>query len=571
MIYQPRNVYPSASAIDVGLDNTFSMEIQTNNYVSAYQLSIVDFSNNEIYNGSKVDLENFVYNGETLDIPIAANSANLSNGNNYKWRVRLYQPTANMLITYGVVQSTSTTTNIYLQENINIRENMSLKIGTETRTISSYDVDTGLAVVCSAFASAPAVETHYYVYSDFIETVPDYVFYARQTPTISINAISNPVTSRHYDFQGVYSQSDNVPIIYYIYNLYMRNNDGSFSLIDTTDRIYSARLTYSYDSLRSGNVYAIELIVENDMGTIVSTNQIEFNVSYDIIEYLQQPTATFDSSKNAVNISWTAPVEHTATTNSIINNTPVNPNYLYNVPYTGVNSLYTNGYTATWSSESGLFEMPSSFNITMQFSPDEDFFFDENGNYYNLMPIISTLTEESNGNGAFGIIIDEKSLVYLTPLIEDNAIKTIQIATPPSGEENTSTIAYVSEAIDISQNPYVYFQNQEFLAKIIDFDDSTNKVTFESTLPFIPSVGDILYLNNSLSTDLYSNTTSAFVLAQSNFVNPDYDYIWMDDATWNDGYFWVEGGTPIQRVCGHWWKVQITNSTIRAEEVYVNS
>lgn len=571
MIYQPRNVYPSASAIDVGLDNTFSMEIQTNNYVSAYQLSIVDFSNNEIYNGSKVDLENFVYNGETLDIPIAANSANLSNGNNYKWRVRLYQPTANMLITYGVVQSTSTTTNIYLQENINIRENMSLKIGTETRTISSYDVDTGLAVVSSAFSSVPAIETQYYVYSDFIETVPDYVFYARQTPTISINAISNPVTSRHYDFQGVYSQSDNVPIIYYIYNLYMRNNDGSFSLIDTTDRVYSARLTYSYDSLRSGNVYAIELIVENDMGTIVSTNQIEFNVSYDIIEYLQQPTATFDSSKNAVNISWTAPVEHTATTNSIINNTPVNPNYLYNVPYTGVNSLYTNGYTATWSSESGLFEMPSSFNITMQFSPDEDFFFDENGNYYNLMPIISTLTEESNGNGAFGIIIDEKSLVHLTPLIEDNAIKTIQIVTPPSGEKNTSTIAYVSEAIDISQNPYVYFQNQEFLAKIIDFDDSTNKVTFESTLPFIPSVGDILYLNNSLSTDLYSNTTSAFVLAQSNFVNPDYDYIWMDDATWNDGYFWVEGGTPIQRVCGHWWKVQITNSTIRAEEVYVNS
>lgn len=571
MIYQPRNVYPSASAIDVGLDNTFSMEIQTNNYVSAYQLSIVDFSNNEIYNGSKVDLENFVYNGETLDIPIAANSANLSNGNNYKWRVRLYQPTANMLITYGVVQSTSTTTNIYLQENINIRENMSLKIGTETRTILSYDVDTGLAVVSSAFSSVPAVETQYYVYSDFIETVPDYVFYARQTPTVSINAISNPVTSRHYDFQGVYSQSDNVPIIYYIYNLYMKNNDGSFSLIDTTDRVYSARLTYSYDSLRSGNVYAIELIVENDMGTIVSTNQIEFNVSYDIIEYLQQPTATFDSSKNAVNISWTAPVEHTATTNSIINNTPVNPNYLYNVPYTGVNSLYTNGYTATWSSESGLFEMPSSFNITMQFSPDEDFFFDENGNYYNLMPIISTLTEESNGNGAFGIIIDEKSLVYLTPLIEDNAIKTIQIATPPSGEENTSTIAYVSEAIDISQNPYVYFQNQEFLAKIIDFDDSTNKVTFESTLPFIPSVGDILYLNNSLSTDLYSNTTSAFVLAQSNFVNPDYDYIWMDDATWNDDYFWVEGGTPIQRVCGHWWKLQITNSTIKAEEVYVNS
>ena len=570
MIYQPRNVYPSASAIDVGLDNTFSMEIQTNNYVSAYQLSIVDFSNNEIYNGSKVDLENFVYNGETLDIPIAANSANLSNGNNYKWRVRLYQPTANMLITYGVTQDTSTTTNIYLQENINIRANMSLKIGTETRTISSYDVDTGLAVVSSAFSSAPAVETQYYVYSDFIETVPDYVFYARQTPTISINAIDNPVTSRHYDFQGVYNQSDDVPIIYYIYNLYMRNNDGSFSLIDTTDRVYSARLTYSYDSFRSGNVYAIELIVENDMGTIVSTNQIEFVVSYDIIEYLQQPTATFDSSKNAINVAWTAPVEHVATTTSIINNTSVRPNYLYNVPYTGVNSLYTNGYTATWSSEDGLFEIPSSFNITMQFSPDENFFFDENGNYYNLMPMISTLTEEQSGEGAFSIIIDGKSLVYLTPLITDGNVQTVQIATPPSGEENTNVTVYISNTINISQNPYVYFQSQGVLAKIIDFDDSTNKATFSNYLPFTPSVGDVLYLNSFLSTDLYSNTTSVFVLAQSNFVNPDYDYIWMDDSTWNDNYFWVEGGTPIQRVCGHWWKMQITNTTIKAEEVYVN-
>ena len=42
MIYQPRNVQPSGVSIDGLLDNTFTMEIQTNSYVSAYQLLIVD-------------------------------------------------------------------------------------------------------------------------------------------------------------------------------------------------------------------------------------------------------------------------------------------------------------------------------------------------------------------------------------------------------------------------------------------------------------------------------------------------------------------------------------------------
>ena len=48
MIYQPRNVQPSGSSIDGSINNTFTMEIQTNSYISAYQLLIVDFNNNNI-------------------------------------------------------------------------------------------------------------------------------------------------------------------------------------------------------------------------------------------------------------------------------------------------------------------------------------------------------------------------------------------------------------------------------------------------------------------------------------------------------------------------------------------
>ena len=313
MIYQPRNVQPSGASIDGLLDNTFTMEIQTNSYVSAYQLLIVDFDNNEIYTGSKTTLANYAYNGDILEIPVNASTVALSNGANYKWRVRLYQPTADMLITYGLVQATSTTTTIYLQPNINIKAGMAITINSQTKTISSYNSDTGVAVVSNAFSSAPAVGTQYKIYSDFIETVPDYIVYARQTPSVSISNVPSSLTLKYHTFQGTYTQSDNVPIVYHQFDLYTRNDDGTISLVTSSDKVYSANLSYTYDSFRTGNKYLIQMTVENDMGIISTTDMYEFNVSYDIVEYLQQPLASFDDKNNAVKVSWVAPVENEAT------------------------------------------------------------------------------------------------------------------------------------------------------------------------------------------------------------------------------------------------------------------
>ena len=313
MIYQPRNVQPSGVSIDGLLDNTFTMEIQTNSYVSAYQLLIVDFDNNEIYTGSKTTLTNYAYNGDILEIPVSASAVALSNGTDYKWRVRLYQPTADMLITYGLVQATSTTTTIYLQPNINIKAGMAITINSQTKTISSYNSDTGVAVVSSAFSSAPAVGTQYKIYSDFIETVPDYIVYARQTPAVAISNVPSSLTLKYHTFQGTYTQSDNVPIVYHQFDLYTRNDDGTTSLVASSDKVYSANLSYTYDSFRTGNKYLIQMTVENDMGVVTTTDMYEFNVSYDIVEYLQQPLASFDDKNNAVKVSWVTPVENEAT------------------------------------------------------------------------------------------------------------------------------------------------------------------------------------------------------------------------------------------------------------------
>lgn len=484
MIYQPRNVQPSNTSVDGSKDNVFTMEAQTNYYISAYQLLISDFDNEDVYIGDKVELNTKAYNGDVISIPVEANTVMLSNGTNYKWRVKLYQPTADMLITYGLVQQTSTETNIYTQPNINIREGMTITINGQTQVISLYDVDTGVAVVSTAFSKAPDVGAQYIINSDFIETVPDYIVYARETPTVSINNIPSSLTLKYHTFQGVYNQNDNVPIVYHQFDLYLKNNDGSKTLIDTSGKIYSANLTYTYNSFRTGNTYAIQMTVENDMGIVVSTDLYSFNVSYDIVEYLQQPQATLNSQQDAIKISWVAPVEHDGVSSN--GSTQI----LYNTPFADTSSLFTNGYTMTWQSEDGLCVMPEDFTISLQFMPTGNFFFDSDGTYHEEAVLISGETDDAEGSGNFEIAINKNQLVFT-------------------------------------------------LASDISF-----------TIPF------------------YTNTTQEFVLTATGTAQTNSDYVWLDESTWNDDYFWTEGGTSIERVCNHWWKVQITNEGMKVEEVF---
>lgn len=483
MVYQPRNVQPQGTSIDVTKDNTFSLEVQTNSYISAYQLFINGFDNNEIYAGAKTPLSELLYNGDILYVPVSASIGKLSNGSDYKWRVRLYQPNVDMLITYGLIQVSSSASTIYLQKNINIKDGMVVVINDESITILSYDILTGKAELADSFSSAPQKGTQYQIYSDFIETVPDYVFYARETPNVSILDIPESLTLKYYTFQGSYVQSDNVPIIYHQFNLYVKNDDGSTTLLDTSGKVYSANLSYTYDGFRSGSTYYIEMITENDMGIISTTELYSFAVSYDVVEYLQQPSATFDSSQNAIDVSWTAPTENTGTSDGAIN-------YLYNVPYSGVNSLYTKTYDVKWTNEDGLCELPDDFNLTFQFSPDGNFFYDDNGTYQERVILVDTLTDSSDDSGKFQIIIDKNKLIF-------------------------------------TQEPSL-----------------------------------------SLEGYFYTNRAQTFVLTATGVAQANSDYIWDDTATWNDNYIWTEGGTSLEQICNHWWKVQITKNNITIEEIF---
>lgn len=311
MIYQPKNAQPSYLSIDGTEDNLFTMEVNTNNLINGYKLTILNWDNSVFYSGSKVTLTDYVYNGDILIINVPS-TIGLNNGLNYKWYVQLYQPTANMKITYGTVQNNGTDTTIYIKNNINIKSGMILNIGNESKEILSYTINDSLGyaevVVASAFTSSPILGDEYNIYSDFIQTVPEYIVYVRSNPITTISNFIPSITKKFYDFIGNYEQSDNVPIIYHKWDLYLIENNGDSTLIKTSGKVYSANLRFNYDGFKNGQTYNIVLSVENEFGIISTSGIQEFTVSYDTIEYLQEPNASLIKNKNSIQVSWSSPV-----------------------------------------------------------------------------------------------------------------------------------------------------------------------------------------------------------------------------------------------------------------------
>lgn len=567
MIYQPKNVRPSSSALDVSQENIFSMEIQTNSCVSAYKLYLLDFDNNVVYSSLKVLLEEPIYNGEKLYMNVPGSFMGLSNGTNYKWRLRLYQPTADMIITYGNTPGLSTRKLVSTQINMNIKEGMMININSETRIISSYDYSTGTATLNESLSSIPDEGDKYYILSDFIETTPDYIIYARKTPDVYIDNVPDILTLKYHTFKGVYSQDDNVPITYYQFDLFIEDENGDLVELDSSGKIYSAKLNYVYNGFRTGSYYYIRLTVENDLGVSVTTELYRFFVDYEIIEYLQQPQAKFNEQNDSVIISWATPVEHWALFRYIKGEAPLNK-FLYNVPYSTVNSLYTDGYIAEWKSDDGLYVIPEEFNITTQFSPDSDFYTDKEGRYMPIKTIIETESEDKSGKEAFKLCLDDFNLVYMTPLVQDDKVVSTTILSISHLDDDTYINIKVESSLNYSQYPYIYFSDRDYIAKIKEYKASDNTLTIRWTLPEEPSIGEKIIINNSLVQPLYLGTNEMFVLTSNGVPQTNEDYVWADDLTWDDTYIWTEGGTPLERVCNHWWKVQITNDSIRAEEIY---
>lgn len=535
--------------------------------------------------------------------------------------------------TLTFIQSENTTTQIFLKRNINIKDDMLLQIGSESKTITDYDIRTGMATVDSAYSAIPTSEDSYSVYSDFIETAPENILFVRETPTISITGGGATLTEKTADFRGVYSQSDDVPLVYFVWDLYSVNGE-ELSLIKTSGKKYSANIIFSYDGFKNGETYVLNLICENEFG-IIARDSSTFNVDYEEVIYDERPTAE-QTNEEGIRVSWltTIPTEpyseyiktadgsvqssnNTPLTlwletnqeiypgNTIVvgiggadgiiesydintgytvlkrhlNYTPVSgdsyyilsePDYnlsgidfLYNVPYNGVNSAQIKDYHLIYEKESGMSPWPTNYQFTAQFMLDKNFFYGDFGVYREIAHIARYQGSEDDESEDIFFFARGYKFCAAKPSVDNDSIVSLEIT--DIAEDRTSiTIDNTGVTINPLVQKYLRFEDTETLVYIADYDDSTGEISFTGSLPpsLTPSVGENVIIYDAVEEFYYNSVNNAFCLQVTNTKNPYYDYIWSDSEYWNDSYYWVEGGTQIERAADTWWKVQFTQNNM---------
>lgn len=533
-------------------------------------------------------------------------------------------------------QAENTATNIYLKQNINIKSDMLLKIGDESKSISSYDVNTGLCIVSEPFTNIPTKQDKYSIYSDFIETTPENVLYVREVPTVAITNYEETLTTKEYTFTGSYEQSDDVPLVYFLWNLYSVTDNGA-SLIKTSGKVYSANIQFYYDGFKTGETYRIELTCETEFGVKATTRALNFSVNYTALSYDDQPV-TVSTTDQGLRISWAtltsdSPyslytqgakgyIQTNNSSSSIIwlergqtiypgqtikvgenevsgvidsynrndgkailriplSYAPVNgepyyilaePDYnltgiefLEDTPYVGVNSAKLGDNYLVYEKDGGLAVWDDEFTVSMQFRPDENFFYSDNG-IYNDMIQIARYTSDTDDVHDLIIYARNYNFGFMMPTTDkDGDLVGGQISQP----SNNRNIVYVNGNIDLSSGlKYICFVNSGYVERIESYNSETGAVTLSKPLTdsMNPAVNDYYFLYSAVETAFYDNPNNIFVLQPSTVKNIYADYIWTDDDVWRDTNYWVEGGTQIERASENWWKLKLTNNSIEVRE-----
>lgn len=303
MIYKPSYANPYLTPIDATKDNVFSCYLNADGgtQINKYNLTIKSLTGTQVFTTGDVTLSPVLYNQNTLNITVPSSST-MINGVDYIWNIKLYESDPTIWVTYGTVQTGSTTTTINIRKQYNVFAGMYLKIGNEIRQISTYSSTTGVAVVNTAFSIAPTNGTPYTVYTNYVIS-DDVYFKARKSPVVDISNFLSTITNKAYTFNGSYSQDDGVAWKYYTWKLY---NNGD-EVIKIAEQINTGEIKFFFDGFLSNTTYKIELIVETQDGVIVTSGIKTFNVQYTEPSLVNVSSVENICEKDAFRVSWEDP------------------------------------------------------------------------------------------------------------------------------------------------------------------------------------------------------------------------------------------------------------------------
>ena len=170
-----------------------------------------------------------------------------------------------------------------------------------------------VTIPAASFANAGMTNGNEYKYlitqwygsgsSDYIAQTTASLIECRDAPTLSINSIPSPLESRSYSITASYSQAQGDAVQYVRWQIATQDNQSE-PFLDTGRIRGTGELRVDYDGFFTGTTYSVRCTVETAMGVTVSTDWVDFAVSYTVGEPEGQVQACQLLDDSAVFVHW---------------------------------------------------------------------------------------------------------------------------------------------------------------------------------------------------------------------------------------------------------------------------
>ena len=408
--------------------------------------------------------------------------------------------------------------------------------------------------------SVPIIpKSPYYVYTDFMDSQPNAIFYARLTPTIQLQYknlteqngeyinISDTVSQpwRDISFQAIWNSVNNVQVKYYQYSLY----DSEGDLIEESEEFYDIDLTWQFKGFQTSdfsavpNKYSISLYIvdELDKSFVASS---DFLIYYNTEPGIVPLNVDFNCNEHAIDVIASSPV-YVETTNTNEKQTVTQNNLAPESDYLIIPEDLVLNYTNVTNPEKTPIIIPKTFSFFTQFQIT--------GNFLNFIPDGESLTvfeiahENDSGDiDIFTLKLNSFNTFYVTNenivQINDNAFK-LQLF---KNNENTPLNCFFNQ----TQNYFdIYLQDkyQQFVKSttpqfVLQEDSSYNII---QTFPYRPIQG----INYLLVNDIVYNGIIYYQGAYQYINNSwealtDNEYIFVESLEQIPGYSYESLNVP---------------------------
>ena len=347
----------------------------------------------------------------------------------------------------------SGTKNLFIQPNINIKSDATnpneIVFNDGTRvdivqninssgkdiTFNKLDNTQWIVTIPSSTSSFPVIpKTKYKIYSDFMDSMPENIFYAKKSPTIQIQYKNYNIDEEEYvnisetpteyksfrdiSFKTLWTSAQNVLIKNYQYLLY----DVNMNLISESDIIYDNELEWHFrglDTSRNENIpnqYFIKIIIEDEFGKIFE-KQNTFYIFYNINETITPLVVNLNCNQTSFDIEFTTPI-YVETSNALNKETVEVENVDFRNGYLNIPLDNVANYSKIVAEEELYVDIPEEFSYITCFQLSKD-------------------------------------LIYSIPSSNDNTILLLQIG----HKNNLNTIDYYS--LKLGSFEKLYFHEQD--------------------------------------------------------------------------------------------------------------